>query len=600
MIGAVVVMVAIPLLVVSIYVRTDAFNRKLNETLVELTNGSIELSESVEVSQWLPQLKLSLPGAKLRTQGVLRRARFSGLELDTSVLAVLSRGARGSAVLRIADASLIVSSSNTESSSGGADAADAMATIFDVAENTVSSPVLGMRALLQIDELDLLVRDSQRRTSRFTLTDVQLSATESAVELHSHVDHGNSPTPLSVVVRDIRAKSDELAASVQIQHGAQDSETSFASILSFTPDSLTVRSIEVNDAALEAMGELTLIQADHAFDIDGAITIQSLLPLELYSRLSKAEEVPAARLFSYTPIGWKIPRDVSGTIDVRFGSVNVGDISVLDGDTTLSFKDGVGSLRADELVLFGGVARLGVDVDSRAELQTGMSLRIDATDLELDRFRLPDDEGPVINTGKADLIVSLRGSGSSPGMIASSIDGYVLAAVEDAEFNRRYSTAIDRGLVTWGLERLSLISSRMTEQDTGARLSDRLSIDCAALRMYLNDGRAEVSNGAIFELPDNTLYSSGYIDLRTEKLGFAFRTRRKSLFDWSAISIVKYLELGGTLVSPTIDLNEGELVKQGVLTASSAAWGPLPSLVYKLGEAGLRNRGSMECVRSID
>lgn len=102
------------------------------------------------------------------------------------------------------------------------------------------------------------------------------------------------------------------------------------------------------------------------------------------------------------------------------------------------------------------------------------------------------------------------------------------------------------------------------------------------------------------ELPDNTIYSSGYIDLRREDIGFAFRTRRKSLFDWSAISIIKYAEVGGFLSQPNIGLNERELVKQGILSASSAAWGPLPSLVYSLGEAGLRNRESRTCRRSID
>ena len=124
-------------------------------------------------------------------------------------------------------------------------------------------------------------------------------------------------------------------------------------------------------------------------------------------------------------------------------------------------------------------------------------------------------------------------------------------------------------------------------------------MECISLRVYINDGRAEVSNGAIINFPDNTLFSSGFVDLASEELGFAFRTRSRSLFDWSAISIIKYAEISGTLVQPKVALNTKELAKQGIKSASSAAWGPLPAFVYSLAEAGVKNANNGTCKSTI-
>jgi len=104
----------------------------------------------------------------------------------------------------------------------------------------------------------------------------------------------------------------------------------------------------------------------------------------------------------------------------------------------------------------------------------------------------------------------------------------------------------------------------------------------------------------IVELPDNTLNGSGFVNLRNESVGLAFCTRRKSLFDWSAISIARFIEVSGILTASEINMYPYELTRQGALTASSVVWGPLPAFVYSMAESGLKNRASRECFRSID
>ncbi|MGJ8586449.1 MAG: hypothetical protein ACSHXD_20355, partial [Marinosulfonomonas sp.] len=269
-------------------------------------------------------------------------------------------------------------------------------------------------------------------------------------------------------------------------------------------------------------------------------------------------------------------------------------------DLHLSVSGGEARLATKNLTLLGGPSELSLTLTNPEYGFASILMKLEADDIQLNRIRTPDTGEPVLSKGKADLIMALRGSGPSPGHIAASSNGYMIATVDSAEINQKYTTAIDRGVVSWGLDRISVLTSKSDSERALSRLSDPLFVPCASVKLYLNDGRAEVSNGFIIELPQNTLYSSGFINLYDEQLGFAFRARNKSLFDWSAISIARFAEISGTLADPSVSLNKNELAKQGILSTSSIVWGPLPSLVYTLAESGLKNSKSKQCRKSIE
>lgn len=110
----------------------------------------------------------------------------------------------------------------------------------------------------------------------------------------------------------------------------------------------------------------------------------------------------------------------------------------------------------------------------------------------------------------------------------------------------------------------------------------------------------EFSNGVIIELPENTIFSSGYVGLKKEEIGVLFNTRRTTYFDWSTISLLKYLEIGGALAKPSYAINTFELAKQGVLSYAGVVYGPLPSMVYLLGEVGQMQFSQATCIREIN
>jgi len=315
---------------------------------------------------------------------------------------------------------------------------------------------------------------------------------------------------------------------------------------------------------------------------------------------NRAASGKAKRLFTFDLFGASLPMNLYVDLIVHLGAVRLDAMPIANGGAVFALADGVLQVTSDELYLLGGEATLSAEVDNTLEQLVSVQLKLSVDDLELERIRLGGRDESIISRGTSDAIIAIKGEGPSPGHIASSLDGYVLASISEAQVNQKYSTLVDKGIVSWALEKVSVLSAGIDQEpiDTTS-LSDPLDVECASLRVYINDGRVEVSNGAIMEFSDNTLFSSGFIDLASEKLGFAFRTRSRGLFDLSAISIIKYAEVSGSLVEPRVALNATELAKQGVKSASSAAWGPLPSLVYSLAEAGLKNANASECQAQI-
>ena len=261
--------------------------------------------------------------------------------------------------------------------------------------------------------------------------------------------------------------------------------------------------------------------------------------------------------------------------------------------------DGKFLLNSDNLTLLGGKSEFSL---SAARLQNDVEIRLKLTsdDIQLDRIRVDQSNASVLERGTGDVIIAFHGEGASTADIAGSLNGYLTAAVSDAFLKRKYASLIDQGIVSWARKKISFISRKQKPETTVVKQSRGLPVDCASLRLFINDGRVEVTNGAIIELPQNTLVSSGYIDLHNEQLGFVVRTKSESIFDWSAISIIKFLEIDGSLNNPGFGLDLGTLAKQGVLSTASFIYGPMPSLVYSLAEAGLKGRENIRCIAEID
>ncbi len=630
-------------------VQSSGFKDYLSRNLSSILGEHIDIGQDIQISRIFPRLTIVLPNVKIRPTSLgsnVERVRVDGFTLTVSPTVLLSGGEKGSIDIHMNEATLLSAASSSppaanesrasldaaqtrdersQNAGTGATSSDgnsrAEATIARAFDDFLQGST-SLHIALTTDRIVYIIRDSYSGSTRYDITQLTLSSKDQSIKLAALIDaEDQSRRSLSAIFdtsdtdesRD--GNSVQGAISVEISSATTDSKVSQNGQLSTdthvfnTP--VVIDGNQIDLAALEYNSPVGWIRGTLNIDLGGEQTIIQTdlevrkLQLSLTgNQAARSFTVPssdgATRLFPFKPFSFQIPDDIVAEANIHLGAIRLDSTPVINGDLHLSVAGGEARLHTENLTLLGGPSDLSLTVTNPEYGFASVLMKLEADDIQLNRIRTPDTGEPVLSKGKADLIMALRGSGPSPGHITASSNGYMIATVDSAEINQKYTTAIDRGVVSWGLDRISVLTSNADSERALSRLSDPLFVPCASVKLYLNDGRAEVSNGVIIELPQNTLYSSGFINLYDEQLGFAFRARNKSLFDWSAISIARFAEISGTLADPSVSLNKNELAKQGILSTSTIVWGPLPSLVYTLAESGLKNSKSKQCRKSIE
>ena len=602
---------AILIALILVYIQSSSFRDQLVSIASDTMDSSVELGNDVHIAGLFPRVVLELDTVlikSLETDSDMWRARLQNLQVSISPSLLVSRGTSGELNVKIDRASVIAELPDDEVQASRTVDIDALRAGVAPLVSSVKE-LLKLSVSLTINHVNVITRDPGKRSAKYVAkevlvksSDTRASATARIVwsdfaeqQIHAQLSELNTTATDETAV--LSGQLDvEVLPSVGVHSAAE-----LTADISLVDDTLDI-------SQLETKTDWMLLRADTSMDWSSTdLQFQSDIEtrfLELSALMSDdAEREPVGkvkRLFPYDVFKQSLPLNVAGDIDLHLGAVRLNAMPLINGTLDIALADGVLQVTGDDLRIMGGSSTLAVEVDNTLAQLVAFKSKLEVDELQLSRIRLGENTESVISQGNADLIISLKGQGPSPGHIAASLDGYVLAGMSDTKITKKYSTLIDRGIVSWALHKAKQWSGNNTgEGAVNSRLSDPLHMDCISLRVYINDGRAEVSNGAIINFPDNTLFSSGYIDLASEQLGFAFRTRSKSLFDWSAISIVKYAELSGTLVEPNVALNTKELAKQGIKSASSVAWGPLPAFVYSLAEAGVKNASNGSCKPSI-
>jgi len=606
----------IGILIAYAYIRSDSFTATLEKELASALGESVELGTGIKVSGVFPRVVLTLPSARLKTaqptNGV-QRARLQQLQVALSHELLFSRGSDGQVDITIQSVGVISQSGRSEASLVSDDQpTDDVGTAIDLAQSigAIQEQIRGVKLNLDIVELTVFDQNEKTGNSEQRFSDLVVSV-EHGTSLYAtgniHDDEAIKQT-VSVRILDEAAttdlEQDTLAGVFDVSVDAIDDQFQSHTLTGewgLLNNRISIADMQYKTDEAWLRGHTALEFNTHRIVMDSDLELRRWeisLGKQGIDQASSPES--EQRLFSYEIFGSVIPHNLLADIQLRLGAIRVDGQPVVNGLFRVSVSEGVLDVSSEDLYLLGGAADVNLQLDNSLPQFLALDMKLDVSDAQLDRIRSADDSDTILSRGQADMIVALRGSGPSPGHLAATLDGYVIASVDNAQIRQKYSTLLDVGVLSWAIDKVSLLTKSDEAKRSSANLSDPLTIECASLRLYINDGKVEVSNGAIIEFPDNALFSSGFIDLKSETLGFAFRTKSRSLFDWSAIAIAKYAEIGGSLMSPSVTLNAQELAKQGLLKASSVAWGPLPSLVYSLAESGVKNMNSSECQPTID
>jgi hypothetical protein len=103
-----------------------------------------------------------------------------------------------------------------------------------------------------------------------------------------------------------------------------------------------------------------------------------------------------------------------------------------------------------------------------------------------------------------------------------------------------------------------------------AETNDYTRIDCGVIAANISEGQVDV-RPMVFHTKDITIFSSGTVDLQTEKINLSFNTKpRKGLGITAGTVINTMIKVGGTLKKPSIELDPAGAIVGGTAAVATA------------------------------
>jgi hypothetical protein len=176
------------------------------------------------------------------------------------------------------------------------------------------------------------------------------------------------------------------------------------------------------------------------------------------------------------------------------------------------------------------------------------------------RLGLAMAEGQDVNTiPPTDITINVTGSGATYHELASSLNG-------------RFRLVQGKGLIAnGGLDLIfsDLLSELFAILNPFAKKSAYTNLECTVANAEIESGKVLVKP-IIIQTEQLTIFSSGEIDLASEKMSLDFQTKLRKGIGISAGMVVNpFIRLGGSLSSPSIELDPAAVVVSGSVAVAT-------------------------------
>ncbi len=212
---------------------------------------------------------------------------------------------------------------------------------------------------------------------------------------------------------------------------------------------------------------------------------------------------------------------------------------------SFEFRGPLGESLSGKLMIGGG------------ETETRLEFEVEGEGL---RLGVGSVEGQDIQTyPPTNISMKISGKGNTWHQLASSLDG-------------RIRIVQGKGLIAnAGLELLfsDLLSELFNTLNPFAKKSVYTGLDCSVINAVIDSGKV-VIDPIIFHTEQITILSGGLIDLETEEIDLEFQTKVRKGIGISASMVVNpFIKLGGTLSSPTIELDPAGVAFSGSVAVAT-------------------------------
>ncbi len=316
--------------------------------------------------------------------------------------------------------------------------------------------------------------------------------------------------------------------------------------------SVALRGLEVTSPAGDLAGDVALTSAPKPalrgtlvstrLDADALRTMLASRPAAMAPAPSPVPDSggsPAAkpasppRLFSDTPLPWRLLRVADADLQVSIGALHAGGADYHNAAGHLGLNDGALAVSPFAIIAPEGPIALSASADARAEpppvaiaLQSG-GFSIDAL---LQALGLPGG-----SSGAAELDLALHAAGDTPHALAASLTGHAgVALVNGAIANAALAAVLGDALKSAGL---------------GLEPGGQSAVRCLALRLDARAGQVTVS-ALKLDTSRLSLEGGGTADLAAETLALQLRP----VLRLGGTGVAAPLRLGGTLLHPAVGM----------------------------------------------
>lgn len=287
----------------------------------------------------------------------------------------------------------------------------------------------------------------------------------------------------------------------------------------------------------------------------GTITIPEL-DLAAYTKGADGKGGAAAppaksgeRMFSDDPLPWDQLNAADAKINLSVGKLTLPNGVVLTNvSVPMDLVNGKLALKPASFNVAGGTLSAEVDADANAK---SFALKADAKNITAETVAKELKKSDIITQGPIDLIVNVRGAGSSAHALAGSLNGSVMVGMGESRIRSDAMNFIGGDILMNVMNAVNPMGNK--DPYTVAR--------CGVVNLQITNGVARTNDGIALVTDKMQLTSSGQIDFGNERIDLSVRPKATGGLGIGLGSLAQAVKVQGPLAAPGIGIDKAGAIK---------------------------------------
>jgi len=331
--------------------------------------------------------------------------------------------------------------------------------------------------------------------------------------------------------------------------------------------------LQIKAGASDITGQLVLTNLGKAIQLGKIPSMKARMNSDslVYNSLNSESEAEEAidksdKLFSTDPIDWQWTEGINLDLVFDVAALKLDDFELSDLHLPIQLNEGVLLVEELRTNLGSGVVDGSLEVVGSHSSGLTADLEMQANGFALQELELLDPK--QLNGGTSNLEMAFSSSGLSAHDLAKNLNGRSLIHVKDAKI----------GNDTFELIGSDLISELLVKLNPFVRSDPTTELKCAVVNLSVENGIVDIDKSVVVETSKMLIVADGKIDLDSEKIDIEISPQATSGVGIDLSSLVKFMEVGGTLSKPAPKVGADGLLKTGVAVGAAVSTGGLSLL----------------------